>query len=123
MTTESKYLDYAIAAVRRWDESYGVRGGPGSVTAENVETFLRDYATGTTGVSRSASLILDTLRALRTPPQPDPVALARRDQFAMAALTGLLAADAQGSTDAIARWSYDYADAMEAARGWRTVAP
>ena len=39
-----------------------------------------------------------------------------RDRFAMAALTGFLAADHCIASD-VARWSYEYADAMLKARG------
>ena len=39
-----------------------------------------------------------------------------RDRFAMAALTGFLAADHCIASD-VARWSYEYADAMLGARG------
>lgn len=40
-----------------------------------------------------------------------------RDQFAMAALTGLLSCEeTSGGPDEFAEWSYEYADAMLAAR-------
>lgn len=51
------------------------------------------------------------------PPYEDPTTLTRRDRFAMAALTGLLANnDASGIPLAFAVMSYDIADAMETAR-------
>ena len=40
-----------------------------------------------------------------------------RDEFAMAALTGIIAADGRGTYDELAKEAYTYADAMMARRG------